>query len=78
MSSTQARSTQLLSSCETGVLAEARLTGQRVLVLQLGHIEQYAGALIIAARNAPRGIPVLEELAIARGTVPLPGIKPDA
>ncbi len=61
-----------------GVLAEARLTtGQRVLVLQLGYVEQYAGALIIAARNAPRGIPVLEELAIARGTVPLPGIKPD-
>ena len=61
-----------------GVLAEARLTtGQRVLVLQLGYVEQYAGALIIAARNVPRGIPVLEELAIARGTVPLPGIKPD-
>src|SRR4029434_2421 len=61
-----------------GVLAEARLaTGQRVLVLQLGYVEQYAGALIIAARNAPRGIPVLEELAIAQGTVPLPGIKPN-
>jgi predicted phosphodiesterase len=61
-----------------GVLAETRLTtGQRVLVLQLGYVEQYAGALIIAARHAPRSIPVLEELAIARGTVPLPGIKPD-
>jgi GTPase SAR1 family protein/predicted phosphodiesterase len=61
-----------------GVLAETRLTtGQRVLVLQLGYVEQYAGALIIEARNAPRGVPVLEELAIARGIVPLPGIKLD-
>jgi GTPase SAR1 family protein/predicted phosphodiesterase len=61
-----------------GVLAEARLTtGQRVLVLQLGYVEQYAGALIIAATKAPRGIPVLEEVAIARGTMSLPGIKPD-
>jgi GTPase SAR1 family protein/predicted phosphodiesterase len=62
-----------------GVLAEAHLTtGQRVLVLQLSYVEQYAGALIIvAAKNASRGIPVLEERAIAQGTVSLPGIKPD-
>jgi GTPase SAR1 family protein len=59
-----------------GVIAESRLeTGQRVLILQLGYIEQYAGSLIVAARNNPRGVPALEETAVASGRMLLPGLK---
>jgi hypothetical protein len=59
-----------------GVIAESHLeTGQRVLILQIGYIEQYAGSLIIAARHNPRGVPALEETAVASGRMTLPGLK---
>ena len=59
-----------------GVIAETRLTtGQRVLVLQIGEIERYAGSLIFAARNNPRGLPALEERDITAGRFAFPGIK---
>jgi small GTP-binding protein len=45
-----------------GVIAKTTLMrGDEALVLQVPVIERYAGALIIAARNNPRGVPVLEE-----------------
>jgi hypothetical protein len=44
-------------------------------VLQLPVIERYAGSLIIAARNNPRGVPVLEERLLgSTKTIPLPGM----
>jgi hypothetical protein len=59
-----------------GVIAESRLeTGQRVLIQQIGYIEQYAGSLIVAARQNPRGMPALEETAVAAGRMMLPGLK---
>lgn len=59
-----------------GVIAETRLTtGQRVLVLQIGEIERYAGSLIFAARNNTRGIPALEERDITASRFTFPGIK---
>src|SRR5262249_27184825 len=61
-----------------GVLVDSRITsGQRVLVLQIGEIERYAGSLIIAARNNPRGVPAIEEQAVATAKMPLPGIPVD-
>ena len=45
-----------------GMIAQTRLTnGEDVVVLQLPVIELYAGSLIVAARNNPRGVPAFEE-----------------
>ena len=50
-----------------GVIARSRVsTGEPVLVLQVQEIERYAGSLIVAARNNPRGVPALELRAIAQ------------
>ncbi len=59
-----------------GIIVRTRLTGgDEALVLQLPVIERYAGSLIIAARNNPRGVPVLEErLLSSTKTIPLPGM----
>ena len=58
-----------------GVIARSRFsTGQPVLVLQVQEIERYAGSLILAARNNPRGVPALDLRAIAHEGFPLPGI----
>ena len=58
-----------------GVIARSRVsTGEPVLVLQVQEIERYAGSLIIAARNNPRGVPALELRAIAQADFSLPGI----
>lgn len=59
-----------------GVIVRTKLTGgDEALVLQLPLIERYAGALIIAARNNPRGVPVLEERLLgSTNKLPLPGI----
>ena len=59
-----------------GVLVQTKLmSGDDALVLQLPVIERYAGSLIVAAHNNPRGVPVLEErlLGSARN-IPLPGM----
>jgi GTPase SAR1 family protein/predicted MPP superfamily phosphohydrolase len=59
-----------------GEIVETRLSsGDRVLVLQIGLISIYAGALVLAARGNPKGIPALEELLVVSGRTPLPGIK---
>ena len=58
-----------------GVIADTRqMSGERTLVLRIEEIERYAGSLIIAARNNPRGVPALEEKQLASPDVPLPGI----
>ncbi|MGH9754012.1 MAG: TIR domain-containing protein, partial [Blastocatellia bacterium] len=61
-----------------GAIVETRLSsGDRVLVLQIGLIWIYAGSLILAARDNPRGVPALEELPVVSGRMALPGIKPE-
>jgi small GTP-binding protein len=58
-----------------GVIARSHVsTGEPVLVLQVQEIERYAGSLIVAARNNPRGVPALELRAIGQPGFPLPGI----
>ncbi|HLG17661.1 MAG TPA: metallophosphoesterase [Blastocatellia bacterium] len=58
-----------------GVIADTRLgSGQRALVLQIGHIESYAGSLILAAQNNPHGVPAVE-LSAALAARSLPGIN---
>jgi small GTP-binding protein len=59
-----------------GVIVKTKLmTGEEALVLRLEVIERYAGSLIIAARNNPRGVPVLEERLLgSTKTIPLPGM----
>ena len=59
-----------------GIIVRTKLAGgDEALVLQLPVIERYAGSLIIAARNNPRGVPVLEERLLgSTKTIPLPGM----
>ncbi len=59
-----------------GIIVRTRLAdGEEALVLQLPVIERYAASLIIAARNNPRGVPVLEERLLgSTKTIPLPGM----
>lgn len=59
-----------------GIIVKTQLmTGDEALVLQLPVIECYAGSLIIAARNNPRGVPVLEERLLgSTKTIPLLGM----
>jgi WD40 repeat protein/GTPase SAR1 family protein/predicted MPP superfamily phosphohydrolase len=59
-----------------GEIVETRLSsGDSVLVLQIGLISSYAGALVLAARDNPKGVPALEELLVVSGRTPMPGIK---
>src|SRR5262249_21380707 len=59
-----------------GVVALTRLSsGKRMVVLQVERIERYAGALILAARNNPRGVPALEERRLAPAELLLPGFR---
>ncbi len=59
-----------------GLIVRTRLTSEEeALVLQLPIIEQYAGSIIIAARNNPRGVPMLEErLFGVTKSIELPGM----
>jgi small GTP-binding protein len=58
-----------------GDVADARLAaGERVLVLRIGEIENYAGSLIVAARNNPHGVPAIEIATLSSPGLPLPGI----
>ena len=53
-----------------GVVVDTReSSGQRVLVLRIEEIERYAGALILAARENPNGVPALEEHSYRRSPV---------
>lgn len=59
-----------------GLIADCRTSGgKRALVLRLEEVERYAGSLILAARNNPRGVPALESKAIVRDDFDLPGIS---
>jgi small GTP-binding protein len=58
-----------------GVIARSSVaTGEPALVLQVQEVERYAGSLIVAARNNPRGVAALELAAIVRRGFALPGI----
>lgn len=58
-----------------GLIARSRFSsGEPVLVLQLQEIERYAGSLILAARNNPRGVPALELRALGLPEFGFPGI----
>jgi hypothetical protein len=58
-----------------GVIAMTHLaSGEPVLILQIGEIERYAGSLIVAARENPRGVPALEMRSLASPDLVLPGI----
>ena len=59
-----------------GIIVRTKLTGgDEALILQLPVIERYAGSLIIAARNNPRGVPVLvERLLGSTKSIPLLGM----
>jgi GTPase SAR1 family protein len=50
-------------------------TGEAVLVLQIEQIERYAGSLILAARNNPRGVPALELTSLGQPEITFPGIQ---
>ena len=59
-----------------GVIVESRLgSGERVLVLQIGYVAQYAGSIILAAKANPRGVPAVEEALVLSGRLPLPRMK---
>jgi small GTP-binding protein len=59
-----------------GAIVETRLaSGERILALQIGYIEMYAGSLILAARDNLRGIPAIEELALTQGKIKLSQIR---
>ena len=75
-SGTEALRTVCKQLADQGVIVQTRLmNGDEALVLQLPVIERYAGSLIIAARNNPRGVPVLEERLLgSTRTIPLPGM----
>jgi small GTP-binding protein len=61
-----------------GVVAESQLgTGERVLVLQIGYVAQYAGSIILAAKANPRGVPAVEEAEVVSGRIALPRMKPE-
>jgi small GTP-binding protein len=58
-----------------GVIAVTRLaSGEDVLVLQIGEIERYAGSLIVAARDNPRGVPALDKRNLASSDLIMAGI----
>jgi len=59
-----------------GIIVRTKLSaGDEALVLQLPVIERYAGSLIVAARNNPRGVPVLEERLLGSASnISLPGM----
>jgi GTPase SAR1 family protein/predicted MPP superfamily phosphohydrolase len=62
--------------CEQGYIAETRLaTSERALVLQIGDAERYAGSLILAARDNPRGTPALEQAVVATARMVFPNFK---
>lgn len=59
-----------------GLIIGTRLaSGERVLVLQISEVERYAGSVIVAARNNPRGVPAIEEQMLTSVNPVLPAIK---
>ncbi|AET65710.1 hypothetical protein Mhar_2360 [Methanothrix harundinacea 6Ac] len=59
-----------------GVVSDTETAiGERMIILHIGEIERYAGSLIIAARNNPRGVPAIEEQILVSPRMSFPGIK---
>lgn len=59
-----------------GVVSDTQTAiGERMIILHIGEIERYAGSLIIAARNNPRGVPAIEEQILVSPKMSFPGIK---
>lgn len=59
-----------------GLIVDTRMAGgARVLVLQIDVVERYAGSLIVAARNNPRGLPALEIHSVVSGKLSFPRLK---
>lgn len=60
---------------QQGLIADLRAsTGERVLVLQVAEVERYAGSLILAARDNPRGVPAVEQAAVVGTEMGFPGL----
>ena len=56
-----------------GIIARSKVTtGDPVLVLQIQEIERYAGSIIIAAKQNPRGVPMLELSALMHPSFTFP------
>ncbi len=71
----QAVETVVRQLAAQGVVACSQVAnGEPVLVLQIQEIERYAGSLIIAARNNPRGVPALELRALSGPDFTFPGM----
>jgi small GTP-binding protein len=61
-----------------GLIVRTRLdSGDEALLLQIGYLEAYAGAIIVAARDNPRGVPAIEERALLSSGMLFPGIIAD-
>jgi small GTP-binding protein len=59
-----------------GVIASTTLaSGDRALVLRIDEVERYAGSVILAARENPRGIPAIEERSISSSRMKFPRIE---
>jgi hypothetical protein len=61
-----------------GQLVDVLLTqGDRVLILRIDAASRYAASLILAARDHPRGVPILEPMRILAADMCFPGINAD-
>ena len=61
-----------------GQIVDVRLAhGDRVIVLRLDAISRYAGSLILAARDQPRGVPMLEPDRILAADMRFPAMAED-
>lgn len=59
-----------------GVVSDTQTAiGERMIILHIGEIERYAGSLIIAARDNPRGVPAIEEQILVSPKMSFPGIN---
>jgi 3',5'-cyclic AMP phosphodiesterase CpdA len=60
-----------------GRIADARLgDGSRMVILEVEQVERYAGSLILAARDNPRGVPALELASVMAADMSFPRIAP--
>ena len=58
-----------------GSLARTRLqSGEQALILQIDLIERYAGSVLVAARDNPRGVPALQESLLMSKDMKFPGL----
>jgi len=61
-----------------GLIAATRLSsGEHALVLNVEQIEIYAGSILVAARNNPRGVPAISVSSLMSAEMKFPGIDSD-